>query len=120
SEDIFYSDRDKYLITEYDEFNIFICCKQRRKKGVGFNDVERVAGFMSSYHPDNIGVIVTNKNYSNNSYDQAPKMNVIICHTQNLIINIIEEVERKRKKIAENNDEPKQIHVEVEVEVEDD
>ncbi|CAG8501230.1 24851_t:CDS:2 [Racocetra persica] len=90
------------------------------KRDVGFNDVERVARFMSSYHPDDIGVIVTNKNYSNNSYDQAPKMNVIICFTQNLIINIMEEVERKKKKIAKNNDELKEIHVEVEVEVEDD
>ncbi|CAG8621696.1 25747_t:CDS:2, partial [Racocetra persica] len=56
----------------------------RHKRDVSFNDIKRVAGFMSSYHPDDI------------------------------------EVERKRKKIAENNDEPKEIHVEVEVEVEND
>ncbi|KAF0538758.1 hypothetical protein F8M41_007526 [Gigaspora margarita] len=92
--EIFYSDRDKYLITEYEDFKIFICCKFRKKKNIGFNDIERTSGFIKSYHPDDTGIIVTNKNFSDNSYGQASKM---------------------KKKVQEGSYEPKELVVEVEV-----
>ncbi|RIB00103.1 hypothetical protein C2G38_2051889 [Gigaspora rosea] len=98
-DEIFYSDRDKYLITEYEDFKIFICCKFRKKKNIGFNDIERTSGFIKSYYPD----------------DTASKMKVLIYQTQNLIVNILREIERKKKKVQEGSYEPKELVVEVEV-----
>ncbi|CAG8809351.1 24118_t:CDS:1, partial [Dentiscutata erythropus] len=45
---------------------------------LSFDDIERTSGFIKSYHPDDTGIIVINKNFSDNSYDQALKMKVFI------------------------------------------
>ncbi|CAG8628459.1 2195_t:CDS:2, partial [Scutellospora calospora] len=91
--ELFYSDRDKYLVADYENFKIFICCKFRDYNNIGFNDVERTSRFMKSYHKEDTGVIVTNQNYSENAYDQAYKMKILVCQTQNLLEKIKKEIE---------------------------
>ncbi|CAG8461718.1 8927_t:CDS:2 [Scutellospora calospora] len=112
-EEIFYSDRDKYLVADFEDFKIFICCKFRDYNNIGFNDVERISGFMKSYHKEDTGVIVTNQNYSENAYDQAYKMKILVCQTQNLLEKIKKEIERKKQKLSEGQKEPKEIIVEL-------
>ena len=58
---------------------IFICCKFRSIKNIEFNDIERVNRFIKAYHPNDSGMIVTNKSFSENSYDQAKKMKILVC-----------------------------------------
>ena len=94
-EELFYSDRDKYLVADYEDFKIFICCKFRDYNDIGFNDIERTSGFMKSYHNDDTGVIVTNQNYSKNIYDQASKMKILVCQTQNLLEKIKKEAQEQ-------------------------
>ena len=112
-EELFYSDRDKYLVADYKDFKIFICCKFRDYNDIGFNDIERMSGFMKSYHNDDTGVIVTNQNYSKNTYDQASKMKILVCQTQNLLEKIKKEIERKKQKLLEGEKEPKEIIIEL-------
>jgi Restriction endonuclease len=119
-DELFYSDRDKYLVADYEDFKIFICCKFRNKKNIGFNDIERVNGFIKAYHPDDSGVIVTNKNFSENSYDQAKKMKILICQSKNIVKNIKKEIERKKQILLEDSNEPKELIVEVIEEIIDD
>ncbi|CAG8761075.1 575_t:CDS:2, partial [Dentiscutata heterogama] len=49
-DEIFYSDRDKYLITE-------------------FNDIERTSGFIKSYHPDDTEIERKKKKVQEGSYE---------------------------------------------------
>ena len=87
-DELFYSDHDKYLIADYEDFKIFICCKFRNKKNIEFNDIEWVNRFIKAYHSEDTGVIVTNKNYSENSYDQARRMKILVCQSRNIVKNI--------------------------------
>ena len=112
-EELFYLDRDKYLVADYEDFKIFICCKFRDYNNIGFNDIERTSGFIKSNHNDDTGVIVTNQNYSKNAYDQASKIKILVCQTQNLLEKIKKEIERKKQKLLEGEKEPKEIIIEL-------
>ncbi|CAG8642144.1 7017_t:CDS:1, partial [Scutellospora calospora] len=112
--------RDKYLVADYEDFKIFICCKFRSVKNIGFNDIERVNGFIKAYHPEDSGVIVTNKNFSENSYEQAKKMKILICQSKNIVKNIKKEIERKKQILVKDSNEPKELIVEVIEEIIDD
>src|SRR5437868_8712178 len=101
-DELFYSDRDKYLIADYEDFKIFICCKFRNKKNIGFNNIEQVNGFVKAYHSEDTGVIITNKNFSENSYEQAKKMKILICQSKNIVKNIKKEIECKKQKLLED------------------
>ena len=82
-------------------------------KNIGFNDIERVNRFVKAYYSEDIGVIVTNKNFSENSYEQAKKMKILICQSKNIVKNIKKEIERKKQKLLEDEKEPKEIVVEL-------
>src|SRR5437868_2539072 len=112
-DELFYSDRDKYLIADYEDFKIFICCKFRNKKNIGFNDIERVNRFIKAYHSEDTGVIVTNKNYSENSYDQARRIKILVCQSRNIVKNIKKEIERKKQILLKDSNEPKELIIEV-------
>ena len=56
---------------------------------------------------------MTNQNYSKNAYDQASKMKILVCQTQNLLEKIKKEIERKKQKLLEREKELKEIIIEL-------
>ncbi|CAG8444617.1 6275_t:CDS:2 [Scutellospora calospora] len=82
-------------------------------KNIGFNNIERVNRFIKAYHPEDSGVIVTNKNFSENSHEQAKKMKILICQSKNIVRNIKKEIERKKQILLKDSNELKELIVEV-------
>ncbi|CAG8657838.1 111_t:CDS:1, partial [Scutellospora calospora] len=70
-------------------------------------------GFIKAYHPEDSSMIVTNKNFSENSYEQAKKMKILICQSKNIVKNIKKEIERKKQILVKDSNKPKELIVEV-------
>jgi transcription antitermination factor NusA-like protein len=45
-------------------------------------------------------------------------MGILVCHSKNIIENIKKEIEKKKQKLIDNSNEPKEIIVEVINEIE--
>src|SRR5947208_1791128 len=77
------------------------------------NYVKRISIVINSYHKKDNIIMITNQNYSKNTYVQTRKIKILVCQTQNLIEKIKKKIERKKQMMLKRQQEPNEIIVEL-------
>ncbi|CAG8659672.1 631_t:CDS:1, partial [Scutellospora calospora] len=85
-------DRDKDIMTYKISYDFLVCCKQRRFKKIGFNEIERISNVANIYNSQ--GVIVTPVGYSPKAMNAAILHNVILTYPHNIVEKLNLYIER--------------------------